>query len=344
MPIRQAYRMHKAGSIAHLKKVEESISEISGTEVRVAVKAIGLNFADIFAMFGVYSATPEGSFVPGLEYAGVVEAIGEEVSELKPGDRVMGVTRFGGYASLINTDERYLVPLPDSWSYEEGASFLVQVLTAYYALVPLGAVKRGDVVLIHSAAGGVGLLANRIAQKLGATTIGTVGTPSKLKLLEAEGYEQGIVRGKDFAAKLTAALKGRELNLILECIGGKILQKGFESLAPMGRMVVYGSAQYASPGARPNYLKMVWLYLTRPKIDVQNMTNLNKSVMAFNLIHLYERAPIMHEILEEIEALNLAPPIVGHVYEFDELPDAIRFFQTGKTIGKVVIQTDNTGS
>lgn len=339
MPIRQAYRMHKAGSIANLKQVEESIPEISSSEVRVTVKAIGLNFADIFAMFGVYSATPEGSFVPGLEYAGIVEAIGEEVVGLKPGDRVMGVTRFGGYASLINTNARYLVPLPDSWSFDEGAAFLVQVLTAYYALLPLGAMKAGDVVLIHSAAGGVGLLANRIAKKLGAITIGTVGNSTKLELLTKEGYEQGIVRGKDFAEQLAAALKGRELNLILECIGGRIFQQGFEALAPMGRMVVYGSAQYASPGARPNYLKMAWLYLTRPKIDVQNMTNLNKSVMAFNLIHLYERAPILHQILAEIEALNLAPPLVGHTFEFDELPEAIRLFQTGKTVGKVVIHT-----
>jgi alcohol dehydrogenase len=135
-------------------------------------------------------------------------------------------------------------------------------------------------------------------------------------------------------------LDGRELNLILECIGGRIFQQGFDALAPMGRIVVYGAAQYASPGVRPNYLKMAWLYLRRPRLDVQNMTNLNKSVMAFNLIHLYEKADLLRRILAEIDALQLAPPKVGHVFPFTDLIAAIRLFQTGKTVGKVVVKVD----
>lgn len=338
MPQRTVYRIAKAGSLSRLKKVDESLSDPLSHEVRVEVRAIGLNFADIFAIFGVYSATPEGSFVPGLEYAGVVQAVGAAVADLKPGDRVMGVTRFGGYATHLNTDVRYVVPLPDGWSFAEGAAYLVQVLTAYYALVPLGAVEAGQTVLIHSAAGGVGLLANRIAKKLGAFTIGTVGSPDKLELLTQEGYDRGFVRGRDFPEQLQKNLAGRELNLILECIGGKIFEQGFEALAPMGRVVVYGAAQYASPGARPNYLKMAWLYLRRPRLDVQNMTNINKSVMAFNLIHLYEKADLMHRILAEMDALDLAPPKVGHRFPFSELISAIQLFQTGKTVGKVVVE------
>ncbi|MCB0843659.1 MAG: zinc-binding dehydrogenase [Bacteroidetes bacterium] len=335
---RSCYRMPKAGSIAHLTLVEEPLPHPSDQEVCVEVKAIGLNFADIFAMYGLYSATPEGSFVPGLEYAGVVHTVGKNVTTVKPGDRVMGVTRFGGYASHINTDYRYLIPVPGDWSFDEGAAYLVQVLTAYYGLKNLGALKAGQTVLIHSAAGGVGILANRIAKKMGAYTIGTVGSEYKLELLEMEGYDKGIVRTKSFKEDLIQALDGKELHLIMECIGGEILSQGFDVLAPMGRMVVYGSAQYGSPGDRPNYLRLLYLYLRRPKLDIQNLTNLNKSLMAFNLIHLYERVEIMHEILAEIENLSLSAPLVGHTFPYKDLCDAIKLFQKGKTIGKVVVK------
>lgn len=335
---RRAYRMPKAGSLHKLQLVEERIPAPQAHEVRIEVKAVGLNFADIFAIFGLYSATPEGSFVPGLEYAGIVSAVGEAVSGYQLGDRVMGVTRFGGYCDQLNIDPQYLVPLPESWDFAEGAAFLVQVLTAYYALHPLGALKPGQTVLIHSAAGGVGLLANRIAKLSGAYTIGTVGRSAKLDLLSQEGYDQGIVRGKDFSQALEQALDGRELNLVLECIGGKILRQSLDALAPMGRLVAYGSAQYASPGARPNYLRLLWYYLQRPRMDIQNTTNLNKSVMCFNLIHLYDRVEIMHELLAEIRALGLDAPLVGHRFPFEDLKEAIALFQTGKTVGKVVVE------
>ncbi|MEL6848653.1 MAG: alcohol dehydrogenase catalytic domain-containing protein, partial [Bacteroidota bacterium] len=125
---RQVYRMPKAGSIGHLNLQSESLSEPGPQEVRIAVQAIGLNFADIFAMWGLYSATPQGSFIPGLEYAGVIEAVGPG-STFQVGDRVMAVIRFGGYASHINADQRYVIPLPAAWDMGQGAAFLLQVLT-----------------------------------------------------------------------------------------------------------------------------------------------------------------------------------------------------------------------
>ncbi|MFM8487191.1 MAG: alcohol dehydrogenase catalytic domain-containing protein, partial [Bacteroidota bacterium] len=120
------------------------------------------NFADVFAIWGLYGATPEGSFTPGLEYAGVVERVGSDISHLKPGDRVMGVTRFGAYTTHLNIDARYAIPLPQGWNFEQGAAYLVQTLTAYYGMVHLGAMQKNQAVLIHSAAGGVGLQAVQI--------------------------------------------------------------------------------------------------------------------------------------------------------------------------------------
>lgn len=332
----QSYRL-KAGSLSNMRLVAGTLPPPAAHEVQIAVRAIGLNFADVFAIWGLYGATPKGEFVPGLEYAGEVVATGEAVTHLRPGDRVMGVTRFGAYTTHLNNDQRYVMPLPAAWTYEEGAAYLVQVLTAYYALHPLGALQPGQTVLIHSAAGGVGIWANRLAKQLGAYTIGSVGSAAKIDFLHSEGYDKVIVRSARFKEDLQRSLEGRPLDLVLECIGGHIFQDSYDVLTEQGRMIVYGSARYASVGARPNYLRLVYYFLTRPRLDPQKMIEQNKAVMGFNLIWLYHQADLMHRLLAEISTLNMAKPHVGHSLPFAELPQAILLFQSGKTMGKVVV-------
>ena len=338
---RQVYSMQKAGSIKDLQLRTESLGEPREDEVCVQVKAIGLNFADIFAIQGLYSATPKGAFIPGLEFSGEIIAVGAAVQEWKVGDKVMGATKFGGYVSHINIHHRYIIALPDTWNYEEGAGFLVQGLTAYYALTTLGNLQRGMTVLIHSAAGGVGILANRICKKYDAYTIGTVGSAAKVDfLLQEEGYDQVLVRQKDFYQQLRSALGDRPLNLIMECIGGDILKQGWKAMASMGRMVAYGSASFTSHGDKPNYLKLYWKYLRRPKIDPLRLPTQNKSLMGFNLIYLYEQTDLMHDMLNGLQSLELKPQHVGHVFGFKAMHEAIRLFQKGTTIGKVVVKVD----
>lgn len=337
---RQVYRMPKAGSINYLQLLTEPLAPPAANQVCVQVKAIGLNFADIFAMQGLYSATPAGSFIPGLEFSGEVIAVGEKVTDWQPGDRVMGVTRFGGYVSHINIDHRYVVPLPDNWTYEEGAGYLVQALTAYYALKELGNLQQGQTVLIHSAAGGVGILANRICKALGAYTIGTVSNPGKADfLMSTEGYDDVIVRSRYFEHQLKTALNNRPLHLIMECIGGDVLRQGWKMLAPMGRMVVYGNASFTTHSAKPNYPQLIWRFLRRPKIDPLRLPTENKSLMGFNLIYLYEQTDRMHQLLLKLQMLHLKPQYIGQVFGFEQMHQAIRMFQSGKTIGKVVVTT-----
>lgn len=330
--------MPKAGSISSLKLQTEVLEQPKDGEVCVRVKAIGLNFADIFAMQGLYKATPPGSFIPGLEFSGEIIAVGEGVNSLKAGDLIMGATKFGGYVSHINIDHRYVIALPDGWSLEEGAGFLVQGLTAYYALTALGNLQKGMTVLIHSAAGGVGIMANRICKKFDAYTIGTVGNAGKVDfLINEEGYDDVIIRDDGFYGKLLAALKGRPLNLVMECIGGKILEQSWKAMAPMGRMIAYGSASFTSHSSSPNYLKLIWKYLKRPKIDPLRLPSQNKSLMGFNLIFLYEQTDLLLRILHELMNLQLKPQHIGHIYPFEEMHHAIHQFQSGKTIGKVVV-------
>ncbi len=176
---------------------------------------ICLQFKDL------YSATPKGSFIPGLEYSGIVLKTGRNVKDFDVGDKIMGAIRFGAYTTHLNIDSRYILKLPDDWSFEEGSAFIVQALTAYYALVELGNIKNNYTVLIHSAAGGVGIYANRIAKMFNAYTIGTIGSESKRNFLINEGYDEIILRNKKFDERLKQALGERKLNIVLESIGGK---------------------------------------------------------------------------------------------------------------------------
>ncbi len=327
----------RAGSLADLHLLSFELPPPGPGEVSVAVRAIGLNFADVFAIWGLYGATPKGEFTPGLEYAGDILAVGAGVDHLRPGDRVMGVTRFGGYASHLNIDARYVTLLPADWDYPTGAAYLVQTLTAYYGMTHLGALQHGMTVLIHSAVGGVGLQALKIARSFDCFTIGTVGSLDKVKFALKQGYDRVIVRGPDFEEKLDQALAGHPLELVMDSVGGRYFSIPFNKLAPMGRVVVFGSARYATPGDRPNRLHLLRTWLRRPKIDPQKLPETNRGVLGFNLIWLYERAELMRRLLTELDVLKLSAPHVGHTFAFEKLPEAVRLFQTGKTVGKVVV-------
>ncbi len=326
------------GSLKKLSLREDALPPPDKDEVQVSVRSIGLNFADIFAIWGLYKAAPKTAFTPGLEFAGVVTAVGPEVKHLRVGDRVMGITRFGAYATGINQSEKYLVPLPPEWNCSTGAAYLVQTLTAYYGLIHLGALQSGQNVLLHSVAGGVGLQALKIARAYDCFVVGTVGDAQKVSVAQAHACDRVLVRGPRFEQDLRQALAGRPLNLVFDTIGGRYFTIPWKMLAPMGRMIVAGSSRYASVGNRPNLGRLLWHYLTRPKIDPQALPEHNRGILGFNLIYLYEHIDMLPPILEHLGRLQLAPPLVGHTFPFEEMRQALLLFQSGKTTGKVVVQ------
>ncbi len=341
---RKSYRVTKVGSLNNLRLVGEEVPLPSEDEVTVEVKAIGLNFADVFTILGLYKASPKKDFIPGLEFSGIITGKGKNVTGFSIGDRIIGAIRFGAYTTHLNIDHNYIIKLPDGWSFEEGASFIVQALTAYYALVPLGNINElqelivRPTVLIHSAAGGVGIYANRIAKKFSAYTIGTIGSESKTDLLKSEGYDDIIVRNKNFRTELEKHLDGRTLDLVLDAVGGKIQKDSFDLLAPTGRLVSYGLSQFMSHGTFPNYLKLALQFFKMPRYRSMSLIESNKSILGFNLIWLYDRINLMKGMLDEISALHLSKPYIGKVFTYDKLIQAIREFQSGNTTGKVVIR------
>lgn len=337
MSKRKVWSTAKAGAIQRLKLIEETLPELENDEVEVTVKAVGLNFADIFALTGLYSATPKGRFIPGLEYSGVVSKVGKDCSRFNVGDRIMAVSRFGGYASIIQSKEDYLVLLPDDWSFSQGAAYLTQTLTAWYALNDLGAIKPGYDVLVQSAAGGVGLQAMKLIKALGANSIGTVSSQHKVEFPAALGFESWV-REPSFDKQLKR--EKRTFDLVLDAIGGEVQTASFNALNPMGRLVVFGAAEFTPGKNRPNYLKAALQYLRRPKYDVMDMISDNRSVMAFNLIWLWDQVELMKELLVDMMAVEITPPHVGHEFDFDEAHAAIDCLRSGKTIGKVVLLLD----
>ncbi|MCX2782844.1 zinc-binding dehydrogenase [Microbulbifer thermotolerans] len=333
---RTVWQTPGAGDIARLCLRTEPLATLPVTSVRVTVRAVGLNFADIFALTGLYSATPRGAFIPGLEFAGEVSAVGGEASGFSPGDRVMGVTRFGGYASVIDCEPDYLMPLPDDWDFAQGAAWPVQSLTAWYALTRLGALRSGERVLIHSAAGGVGLQAMQLTRALGGSPVGTVGSEDKAVRLRELGFDDVLVREKNFHRQLQRT--GLSFDLVLDAIGGAVQKASFAALKPMGRLVVFGAAEFTPRGKRPDYLRAAWRYLRRPRYDVMDMISSNRSVLAFNLIWLWDRKAEMQSLLAELGDVPLPPPLVGRRFSFADAHAALDFLRSGRSVGKVVLE------
>ncbi len=337
--------MPRAGSLDWLRREAEDLERPPPGHARVTVGAVGLNFADIFACLGLYSATPKGPFVPGLEFAGTVEAVGSGVTAVQPGDRVIGLTRFGGYATSVNADVRYLHPLPDGWSVAEGAAFPVQAITAWYAIADLGGCAPGHAVLVHSAAGGVGLNAVAILQAMGARIIATVGHERKVAFLaEHAGLEprQVIVRDRRrFGAQLDEALRANGMDgfdLVLDAVAGPFFEPAYRRLRPAGRLVIYGAADFMPAGARPNWITMTARYLRRPRIDPVAMVSDNRSVLGFNLIWLWDQVDRLPAAYQALAPHITRPPHIGQRFPFAEAPAAMRALQGGSSVGKIVLE------
>jgi len=355
MGTRDVWRIDRAGSLDRLTRQTEDLPDPGPGEARIAVKAIGLNFADLFACLGLYSATPSGAFVPGLEFVGVVEALGPvvppsvpgeaPVRPLQPGDEVIGLTRFGAYVTAVNVDLRYLRPIPSGWTFAEGAAFPVQALTAWYALIELGALKRGAGVLLHSAAGGVGLNALAILAGFDARVVATVGHSTKRDfLVERYGMrsEQIVVRDRRrFGRQLDDALAALGLDgfdLALDAVAGPYFRPAYDRLRPEGRLVLYGAADLMPARPRPDYLRLALRYLRRPRLDPLRMIAENKSVMAFNLIWLWEQVDRLPQAYDQLSRFVQRPPLVGRRFSFADAPAALRHLQSGESIGKVVLE------
>jgi len=236
--------------------------EVKPGWVLVKNHAIGINFADTLFRQGQYLMRPNLPDTPGLEAAGVVAAVGPGVDNLKPGARVAAIGS-KTYAEYSVASANQVMPLPDFVSFAEGAAFPIQVLTAYHMLYTAHQTTPGQTVLVHSAAGGVGIVAVQIAKAAGARVIGTVSSDSKIGLVKEYGAEAVInYATQDFAEEALKLTDGKGVDLILDAVGKPTLEKGLRCLAPFGHLMLYGRA-----GGPPDPLNLFTLFQKSLKVS-----------------------------------------------------------------------------
>src|SRR5262245_5807823 len=219
-------------------------------ELRISVKAAGINFADLLARSGVYPDAPPPPCVVGYEVAGEVESVGDGGEDYTPGDRVMAGTLFNGHAELVAVPVDQVVPLPDRFTFEQGAAVIVNYTTAHAGLVVMGGLEAGERALIHSAGGGVGISATQVAKRIGAEVFGTASA-AKHEAIRAQGVDHPIdYRTQDFAAEVMRITGGEGVDVAFDALGPKSFRKDYRVLRAGGRLVMYGYSESESAGSR----------------------------------------------------------------------------------------------
>lgn len=310
-------------------------------EVRIRTRACGLNFADVFCRLGLYEAAPPPPFAPGFEAAGLVDAVGEGVTRFKPGDRVVGCTRFGGYATAIWAPERLVLAMPDGVSFEQAAGFPAVYATAHHALVRLGHVEAGQVVLVHAAAGGVGMAAVQLAKNRGARVLATCGGPRKVEVVRSWGVDEvfDYVAG-DFEPWVRQVTRGRGVDLVLDSVGGASFKKSYRLLAPMGHLVMFGMAGFTPTGPKANPLALALEWLRQPRFSPLHMLPDNKTVSGFNLVYMFEHEEMTRKMLPDLASEWLAGKLDVHVdrtFPLQEAGAAQEHLRRRSSIGKVIL-------
>jgi len=299
------------------------VGEPGPGQVRLRQEAVGLNYIDVYHRTGLYPQ--QLPFTPGVEGAGIVEAVGDRVDWLKIGDRVAYAGPIGSYAEerLIVADK--LVKLSDSISTEQAAAMMLQGMTAHMLLRSVHKVKPGETILIHAAAGGVGLIVCQWAKALGATVIGTVGSDAKAELARAHGCDHPIVYTRqDFAAEVDRITAGAKLPVVYDSIGKDTFDRSLDCLAPKGLMVTFGNASGPVAPFEPGLLaRKGSLFLTRPTLFTYTATRAGLEQAASELFDVVASGKVKVEIKQRFALKDAA--------------DAHRALEARQTSGSTVL-------
>lgn len=319
-----AIRIHETGGPEVLKWEEVTVGEPGPGEVRLRHTAVGLNYIDVYFRTGMYPAEPP--FTPGLEASGVVEALGDGVTDLDVGDRVAyAAPPPGAYseARLMNADR--VVKVPDGISDELAAAMMLKGMTAHYLLRRTYRVKAGDTILFHAAAGGVGLIACQWAKSLGATVIGTVGSDEKAELAAAHGCDHPIVYTREnFVERVKSITDGAGVPVVYDSVGKDTFMNSMECLSPLGTMVLFGASSGPVAPFDPGLLAAKGsLFLTRPTLMTYTAKRDDLVAAAKELFKVVESGAVKLEINQRFPLENAA--------------EAHRALEARKTTGSTIL-------
>lgn len=302
--------------------------------VRVTVRAAGVNFADLLARVGLYPGAPKLPSVVGYEVAGTIEAVGPGVDSARIGQRVMAGTRFGGYAEIVDVGAADAVVLPDTLSFEQGAAIPVNYATAWAALHGYGSLRTGERVLVHAAAGGVGIGAVQLAKAAGATVHGTA-SPGKHRRLAELGVDRAIdYRRRGWWKDL------ERYDLVLDAIGGTSVRRSYALLRPGGRLVAYGFSAMQRGDTRSLWSTIPQLLPMLRGFNLLRQMEASKSIVGLNMLGLWDDRGTLEPWITPLTAAlaeGTVVPVVHASVPFTEAAEAHRILHERENVGKVVL-------
>ncbi|KAM8947433.1 synaptic vesicle membrane protein VAT-1 homolog [Pelodytes ibericus] len=308
-------------------------------EVLIRVKACGLNFSDLLARQGVYDRLPSLPTTLGMECAGIVEELGEGVTDRQVGDKVMVFNRSGLWQELIAIQTNRTFIMPEGMSFEEGAALLVNYITAYMILFHFGNLRANQSVLLHMAAGGVGTAAVQLCKTVDNVTIFGTASASKHEVLKESGVTYPIdYRTSDYVDEVRkVAPKG--VDIVMDPLGGSDTCKAFNLLKPMGKVIIYGAANILT-GQKKNLMALAKTWWNQFSINAMQLLSSNKGVCGFYMGNLDEETELLTGVvtsLLDFYKQGKIKPKIDTVFPFEQVGDAMRQMQEKRNVGKVIL-------
>jgi len=307
---------------------------------RVRVQASGINFAEIMARQGLYEDAPKPPMVVGYEVSGTIDALGASVTERAEGQRVLAMTRFGGYADTVCVPADQTVPMPERMTFEEAAALPVNYLTAYHMLFEVFRLKRGDHVLIHQAAGGVGTAACQLCRSVeGVVSYGTASQAKHDYVLNNGCTHPIDYHSVDYVDAIRKLSNGRGVDVVLDALGGTDWKKGYSLLRPAGLLIAFGWANMAKFGKR----RMTHVFgqlANMPWWTPRKLMHENRGVAGVNMGHLWDQADLVAAELDSLLSLYERGQIKPHVdraFPLEQASEAHAHIEAGKNLGKVLL-------
>lgn len=335
----RALTITKFGNPEVLKVLELPDPVPGADELRIKVSRAGLNFAEISARVGLYPDAPKPPFCAGYEVAGVVDALGPGVKGWTVGERVLGMCHFGGHAShaVIKTEQAQRIP--EQMTFDEAAALPVNYLTAFHMMFRVGNLLPKQKILIHMAAGGVGLAAIQLCKLVEGVEIFGTASAGKHALLREMGVQHPIdYRTKDYVAEVKGLTGGKGVDMVLDALGGADWDKGYSLLRPGGHLMCFGWANMID-GAKRNYFHVVREFLSMKRYAPMKLMDHNRTVSGVNLGHLWGEVEMMGGHLVKLLKLSTegkVKPRVDKVFPLVEGPAAHQYVQDRKNVGKVI--------
>ncbi|XP_036195583.1 synaptic vesicle membrane protein VAT-1 homolog [Myotis myotis] len=308
-------------------------------QVTVRVRACGLNFAEIMARQGLYDRSPPLPFTPGMEGAGVVVAVGEGVNDRKVGDRVMVLVRSGMWQEEVTALSAQTFLMPESMTFEEAAALLVNYITAYMILFDFGNLRPGQSVLVHMAAGGVGIAALQLCRTVENVTVFGTASASKHEMLKENGITYPIDYHTTDYVEEVKKISPKGVNIVMDPLGGPDTAKGYNLLKPMGKLITYGMANLVS-GPKRNLMTIARIWWNQFSVTALQLLPANRAVCGYHLGYLDSEMELVSGVVTRLVALynqGHIKPHIDSVWPFEKVADAMRQMQEKKNVGKIIL-------